>query len=128
MKMNVIATSVSAWVFEPIFSSLDDGRKMIHGYSKSPVIAWRICTGMHPYPITCEGEPEGHWMLRFGEKEDFEGLMYIPYRLQVLTPWVVQEDGRRALEGVSKDRIIAKFQELIDADSKSIGGLGSTGV
>ena len=110
--MNVIATSVSAWVLEPVFSGGDYDSKSVIGFSKSPVIAWGVTDDGRVHPITCNGEPEGHFMIRFGEKEDFEGHVYIPDTLEVLSPWVVRKDGGRALEGVSPARIIEKFRDM----------------
>jgi hypothetical protein len=112
MKMNVIATTVSAWVLEPVFSQLEEDSKSVVGCSKYPVIAWSVRDDGLVRPITCSGEPEGHFMIRFGEKEDFEGHVYIPGALEVLSPWVARKEGGRALEGVSSARIIEKFRDM----------------
>jgi hypothetical protein len=112
MKMNVIATTVSAWVLEPTYTDAREGGGKVGDYSESPVIAWRISDNGHPHPITCTGEPEGHFMIRFGEKKDFEGHVYIPATLEVLSPWVAQKDGGIVPEGVSPARIVEKFREM----------------
>jgi len=110
--MNVIATTVSAWVLEPVFAGWDDDSKSVIDFSKSPVIAWGVTDDGRVRPITCNGEPEGHFMIRFGQKEDFEEHVYIPDTLEVLSPWVAQEGGGRVNEGVSPARIIEKFRDM----------------
>ena len=111
--MNVIATTVSAWVLEPVYTDQREGEVKVVDYSQSPVIAWRISDNGHPHPMTCTGVPEGDFMIFFGKKEDFAGHVYIPSYLDVLSPWVKGECGEITHVGVSRERIIARFQEML---------------
>jgi hypothetical protein len=113
MKVNVIAITVSAWVLEPTYTDAREGDVKVVDYSKSPVIAWRISDNGHPHPMTCTGEPEGDFMIRFGEKEDPIGYVLIPSLLEVLSPLVVGDGGEIRNVGVGRERIIAKFQEML---------------
>jgi hypothetical protein len=56
-------------------------------------------------------------MVRFSDESvDFEGFVYIPSALETLSPWVRNEDIKGfALEGVSKKRIIEKFQQMLQS-------------
>ena len=111
--MNVIATTVSAWVLEPTYTDAREGDVKVVDYSKSPVIAWRISDNGHPHPMTCTGEPEGDFMISFGKDHDSVGYVHIPSLLEVLSPFVVGDDGEIRHVGVGGERIIAKFQEML---------------
>jgi hypothetical protein len=113
MKMNVIATTVSAWVLEPVYTDPREGDVKVVDYSRSPVIAWRISDNGHPHPMTCTGEPEGDFMIRFGEDHDSAGYYHIPSLLEVLSPFVAVDGGGKMNVGVDRERIIAKFQEML---------------
>jgi hypothetical protein len=111
--MNVIAAHMGANVFEPIYSS---DLKQVINYSVSPVIGWIVSDSGNLSPITCTGQPAGHYMIKFCEAADFYGYVHVPQMLETLSPWVEREDGESglALLGVSGERIVKTFQRLLE--------------
>ena len=109
--MNVIPSNIKANVLEPIFS---DDLKSVVNYSSSPVVGWMVTDSGHVAPLSCMGQPEGHYMVRFFDVDD--SRFYIPGMLESFNPWITEiyRDTKEEFKKLDKEMVIAKFQHLFD--------------